>query len=628
MTWRIANDFRAAPAPYLLCRPEVHALTGYTRRLLYLREERKIACFSYSTHQANWLFLLSIADGAVERYDLPGHEKGSHGAALGADGNIYAITHAGGLHRFRVRERRWETLPHRLPEGEMPWDAIGGPDGTIYFGTYPHTIFGRYDITTGELFLHPNTDPTGKYLFDFRALPDGRIACRGIGEFKHRIVFDPRQRSFERTRIEMPIKPAFQISDPEQDGLPSGVVPEGDERLVTRLLPGGPRLGVASPSGRICRINAQGVATPLRDDLPRGELWTLLAGVDERTLVGVGFLAHWFIYDSVSDSLRCGRLPSRSPDTNTYYYFTVPDDRWIVGGHYSQQNAFRADQQSGAWEDSSGMICRVPGEPTASISLHGKAYLGIYIDALLLEYDPNRPFAYGVNPRELLQVGHHQNRPRGMATDGRRIYMTSWAEYCTIGGAITVYEPRTREHTVHEHVVPDQNLDAIAYDPVTDRLIGGTYRWGDSDSFPPKTPTALVFAWDTGSARTVATVAPWNDADLIQVRGVLPGGIAVAQRVSDGEIALIDTRTFRVVHRGPFPLEGLRALCVTPDKRVYGIAAEGLFQWLPPASADAPHVVQPLARLPGALYLAAPTPGRFILATATAIYRLDLHGSP
>ncbi|MBI2441053.1 MAG: hypothetical protein HYV35_06745 [Lentisphaerae bacterium] len=624
MTWRIANEFPDSPAPRLLCRPETQALAGYTRRLLYLRAERRIACFTYSSAgPANWLFLLSLADGSVERYEVPRHEKGSHGAALGADGNIYTVTHQGGMHRFIARDCLWETLPHRLPEGEMPWDAIGAPDGAIYFGTYPHTIFGRYDLARGELFLHPNTDPTGKYLFDFRVLADGRIACRGLGERKHRIVFDPRTRTFERTPIEMDIKQAYQISDPEQDGLPAGIVPEGDERLVTRLLPGGPRLGVASPSGRICRIDARGVATPLRDDLPRGELWTLLAGTDERTLVGVGYLAHWFIYDPVADTLRCGQLPGRSPDANSYYYFTVPDDRWIVGGHYSQQNAFRADQQTGAWEDSNGMICRVPGEPTASVSLHGKAYLGIYIDALMLEYDPQQPFAYGVNPRELLQAGHHQNRPRGMATDGERIYMTSWREYCSIGGALTVFDPRTGAHTVHERVVPDQNLDAIACDPATGRVIGGTYRWGDSDSFPPKTPTALVFAWDPASARTVATVAPWDDADLIQVRVVLPGGIAVAQRVSNGEIALIDTRTFLVLYRGSFPLEGLRALCVTPDARVYGLAAQGLFQWLLPAAEGAPHTVRPLAHLPGALYLAVPVPDRFILATATAIYRFD-----
>lgn len=146
---------RATP----LCRPEARTLLGYTRRILHVKEERRLGVFSFSNGgDANWLFLISIDDGTAERYDVPNDEQASHGAALGSDGNIYELTFGERLHKFDVGRRRWETLCRPLPAGERPWDAIGAPNGCVYFGTYPSACFGEYCIETGEVFLREQVE--------------------------------------------------------------------------------------------------------------------------------------------------------------------------------------------------------------------------------------------------------------------------------------------------------------------------------------------------------------------------------------------------------------------------------------------------------------------------------------
>ena len=78
MTIPSSSDWRQSPAvvpateplpkPKLLARPEAPTLTGYTRRPLHVKGENCLAVFSYSGAGAsNWLFLISIADGSVQR---------------------------------------------------------------------------------------------------------------------------------------------------------------------------------------------------------------------------------------------------------------------------------------------------------------------------------------------------------------------------------------------------------------------------------------------------------------------------------------------------------------------------------------------------------------------------------
>ena len=474
----------AEPTVELLCRPEARTLLGYTRRILHLKQEKKLALLSFSYGgPANWLFLISTEDGETERYAVPADEQASHGAALGCDGNIYAVTFMQYLHRFDVEKRRWTTLCRPLDEGERPWDAIGAPNRCIYFGTYPNACFGEYDIDSGKIELWRHVAPRAKYADSFSILPDGRIKCRAWGPETFYVTFDAETREFVQ------------------------------------------------------------------------------------------------------------RMPG-------------------------QQNLFRVEVEGGAWEEAPSMIARVTGEPMCALGFKGKVYLGIYVRCLLLVYDPEMPFAYGKNPREIAEIGHEQLRPRGFATDGERVYMVSHANYSTLGGALTTLEPETEEVRVFRHVVRDQKPTSLVYDPLTGYLFGGTYRWGDCDSHPPTCESAAIFVWDPRGEQTVGEYMPWPGADQIVVRGVLPGGVLVAQR--DTEVALFHTATLEEIGCGAFPGGGLRTLLCLEDGRVYGLTAQYLFRW----DVEEEQIVV-LASV-DMKFLAIPEPGCFILATDNAVYRLDL----
>ena len=71
------------PEPTLLGTPRTRTLLGYMRRPLHLPDGNTMALFSFSgSGTANWLFLIDLRDLSSQRYEMPNHDVGSHGAAF------------------------------------------------------------------------------------------------------------------------------------------------------------------------------------------------------------------------------------------------------------------------------------------------------------------------------------------------------------------------------------------------------------------------------------------------------------------------------------------------------------------------------------------------------------------
>ena len=104
------------PKPELLGTPHTRTLLGYTRRPLHLADGHRMALFSYSASgTANWLFLVDVCDLSFRRHAIPNHDIASHGAALGADGDIYIMPYclAGSrLHRWDLAENQLTAVAH------------------------------------------------------------------------------------------------------------------------------------------------------------------------------------------------------------------------------------------------------------------------------------------------------------------------------------------------------------------------------------------------------------------------------------------------------------------------------------------------------------------------------------
>jgi hypothetical protein len=112
----------------------------------------------------------------------------------------------------------------------------------------------------------------------------------------------------------------------------------------------------------------------------------------------------------------------------------------------------------------------------------------------------------------------------------------------------------------------------------------------------------------------VETLTPWPGADVTSVLGVSSDGILVA--ASGQEVALIQTATREILYQGTWPLGPPRKLRRGGDGFCYVLSDGVLHRW------DlAQNVLTPVAGSPGCIFLTEPSPGTWLLANRTSVYR-------
>lgn len=598
------------PRPKLLATPEVRTLVGYTRRVLHLHDGYTLAVFSFSdSGMANWLFLIDSRDLSVRKYDMPNHDVGSHNAALGADGNIYFMPHATGrAYKFDTKSRQFSALPNiALPPGELTWDAIGDSRGdAIYFGTYPNACLVKYDIASGKAEIHPHVVPDATYVNSFSEDVSG-IHC---------LAWSPGSHWLTISRKDFSVRPGSAPSAVPAFDAPTIVPPGESVRYPTKV--GGRRFGIGWPSGRLLEFMQGGKAIERGNAQAPAELW-FLEPVGDNVLVGISHYGALFRFDLATNRFTRGSLPNLAPAANAIQYLETVTPQCVIGSNYSQQNLFRIDPQSGSLQMFNSMIARVPGESSCAIGFGGKAYIGVYIDAVILEYDPARSFEFEKNPGELIAMHDHydQTRPRDVATDGRHVFFTSNNEYGKLGGAIGEVDPATGHVDVYPHPVKDQNLPSIAYDEKTRTFWLSSDRWGQQHSAPPTQPTAVLAQWSPKTHKVVRTIAPWQPVDETQVLGCSDDGILVAAAV--GQIALIDTASAKVLWQGAAPAWPISKIHRGADGNYYLLAGSVLYRWR-----FDKNTLTPLAITDGCNFLTEYLPGCWALANSASIYRVDI----
>lgn len=614
----IARDLATLPKAEVLGSPQVRTLLGYTRRPLHLPDGHTMALFSFSlSAPANWLFLIDCRDLSVERFAMPHNDIGSHGAALGADGNIYVMSYGTGRACcFNVEKRTFTELPCDIPEGQYAWDAIGGKNGRIYFGTYPGAWFGEYDpvTTKWEIWKQPVADT--KYVGEMSALPDGRIAFRANGPADVRMAFNPETRQF--ATFDPASVAAPQVATP---ALPPQTDP--DDSFETPVQSEGRWFTVSRVSSQLIEVSQNVAPKTLGVLNARAETLWWLKG-QPGAITGVSYYGALFRYDLATGQLQQGQLDNLAAGGNSVMFVEAVTPECVVGANYSQQNLFTVNPRSGEVRAELGKIARVPGEAMCAVGVHGIAYLGIYVQSVVARFDPAQPTVYGENPKELAQFGpqYQQTRPRAAVTDGSRVYLSSDSDYNHLGGALIVHEPATGTFEVYHHLIQDQNLPSLAWDADQQLLWGGTDRWGQMRSAPPTQESALIYAFDPEKRAVVYTAVPWPGADLVMVNGITREGVLLATQ--GASVACIDTTSREVLYQGEWPSElGGAAtptrLCRGSDGFSYFVNAGVMYRW-----DSAANTVEPMATAPEAGMLTESEPGVWVLSSATTIYRLRL----
>lgn len=445
--------------------------------------------------------------GGFERVGIPVRVGGLMGCVVGPNGrggealyfNFNQVS--GKLFLVQVDPDSGEARQFNAPEGPGAWALIAGADGKIYLGTWDGGLILRFDPQHADQGLEVvgKPSPTETYLWQFDQGKDGRLyACTYP---QARIVsFDPQTGGLEDLGRMHPT---------EMYARSIAVGPNGKVYVGIGTSKGD--LVVFDPATRTHRsllpanlAGAQGwktVAVSRRSDgNVYAEFGTNLMRLDDETVVPVQAAPErspMKLRDGrIVTSFDRGRFTLQDPKTKqvverTFKYAGNGDHIFVVGIGPSNcvygstampLEVFRFDPRLNRSEH----LGHMPGgEVYSMLEYERKLYLCYYGGAVMNLYDPAKPFwKYGTgadaNPVSFGGVGDGHLRPRAMVygPDGL-IFVGSEPPYGELGGAIGVWDPnQNRTIDNFRHVVTNQSIVSLAWEPETGLLFGGSGNYG------------------------------------------------------------------------------------------------------------------------------------------------------
>lgn len=130
---------------------------------------------------------------------------------------------------------------------------------------------------------------------------------------------------------------------------------------------------------------------------------------------------------------------------------------------------------------------------------------GTYTAAGINVYDTTKPIEPGVNPRPRIYVGHEQDRPIAMVRAGDKLAIGTFPTPARLGGALALLDPATMELEVHDNIIHNQSIYALAH---RDGLLyGGSGITGGLGVDPTETEGKL-FVFDPATGEVVFSTVP------------------------------------------------------------------------------------------------------------------------
>ncbi|MEO3796002.1 hypothetical protein ABGB14_37895 [Nonomuraea sp. B10E15] len=512
--------------------------------------------------------------------ELPG-SSGGWGITQAADGTVYAGTYPNGhLYSFKPGQEQATDLGQVVPGELYAYGLQAGEDGKIYGGTYPGAK--AFSYTPGEGFRDLGVMVEGQqYTPDVAVDTDRQLLWAAVGSAGHLIRLDL------ATGEKRDIWPEALRGDPSY---PYDLNLVAGKLFVKRSK--GQALVLDPDSGEVL---ADGFAMSSRGTTKVAEggyvyftsgteLWRYDLAADRPEAVpgvasggagvGWGFVdgtlyaaignynGDAFSYDPSTGASQRFKLPFPYQPIDINNVTAGPDGR-IYTNLYINGNVAVLDPATGKVTQL-GRAAQTDGW----FWKDGKLYLGTYPNGAIMHYDPARPFVTGTNPRELFRlIGDGQNRPVAFAAAGSEVYIGSTPDYGLWGGALTVYDETSGEHTVRRAPVADQGVTSLAV--LGDTLWGGTSIYGGGGT-TPKATDAKVFTYDLASGEKRSEHTPVPGAKSITA--LVKGSDGLLWGLADGTVFIMDPATARVVKRVKLPAgyTGVSdELHVNPDEHVY-----------------------------------------------------------
>lgn len=558
--------------------------------------------------------VLNVLDGEngelVNSFDLDGSE-GAWGLTVAPNGDVYMTSHNSAyLYRYTPGDDRVERFDVPSPEIVL-YSPTYDEQGRIYFGSYPNAKVLMFDPATEE-FRDYGTVAEGANWLRSVSYSEGKIYA-GAGIPAHLIEIDAETGEMNEIMLPEEYKNSDDVYDvdvingkifarimpdytllvydiasgewikevPYTLGL--GVSPEGPDQKVYF------RTNTKSESlAQDQNMHVYDLETNELTDTgftmfgaPRSLGWFELDDPEfpGKTLVGLNSRGHLTYYNPATGKTNLIHSDAVGIPNELRSIETGPNGNIFVGGYLSPQGAAVYNPDTNEITDLPGM-----SQVEGMTAHEGKMYFGKYPAATMFEYDPNQPWEYGTNPRELfsLQEEHEQDRPFAMISAGENLAIGTVPISGRLGGALTLYDSETEEYEVFRNIVEDQSVSSLAYKD--DLIYGGTRIWGGLGVDPTATEGKL-FIFDQEQNKKVWEGVPVTGEKAVSAltfdeEGYLWG-------LTSGTIFKFDPESQSVVlEKEIFPNDdGIyhygRGMAYQEDGYIYGTTMGKVFQFDP-----------------------------------------------
>ncbi|MFI5490395.1 hypothetical protein [Micromonospora echinaurantiaca] len=534
-------------------------------------------------------------------FELP-DSSGGWGITQSDDGTVYAGSYPN-AHVYRIDPATSAVTDLGAPVAGQTvlYGFRPGRDGRIYGGTYPGSHVFSYSPTEGFR-DYGSMYPGQHYAIDVAVDPDREVLWAAVGTGGHLIRLD--LRTGEKRDI-WPAELQGDVNHPYDINLVGGRLfvkrsklqalvldPDTGAVLADNFTISSRGISGLAPDGRTVYFTsgtslwhydlATDTLGPVRDaggaEVRSGGPGVGFGFLDGRLHALIGnYFGDALWYDPTTGANERFKLPFPHQPIDINNITTAPDGR-VYTNLYINGNLSALDPATGT-ATNLGRIGQADG-----FGWHdGIMYQGVYPNASVHAYDPNKPFRAGTNPRELfrLQADHGQNRPVAFADAGTAMYIGSTPDYGMFGGALTRYDYTTGQHTVQRDIVPDQGVISLAV--VGDTLWGGSSINGGGGTTPRATE-ARLFTVDLDTGAVTDRGVPVPGASSVTSLAAGPDGRLWG--LADNTLFVVDPISGALVRRVTLPgrYGGVQDdLFVNPDEHVY-VSLDGYLLRVDPLS--------------------------------------------
>jgi len=514
---------------------------------------------------AGRLFLVAVdpTTGRAEQWFSP-QDSGGWATVLGPDRKVYLGTFGQGLILCfdpARPEAGVQVIGRPSPTESYIWQLVVGQDKKLYGCTYPSAKLVSYDPASGTMEDLGRMSRTEMYARSLAAGSDGKVYV-SVGT----------------------VNPDLVMYDPSAKQHRSLLKPEWQEVGGVSVLQGAAGKVYAQVSGRRSKTEN---ATSLLYRVESGGLTP-----DDRPEYPVQRLRDGRIVSDVEVGSEVGRLVIRDPKTNQastvefryqcegigIFMVGAGPEGCIYGSTAMPLEVFRYDPKKRASQHLGNMP---GGEVYSMIEDAGKLYLCYYGGSVMNLYDPKNPaWNWGTkpecNPRSFGSLGDGHLRPRAMIRGPEgMIYIGSHPPYGQLGGAMAVWDPKQNKVIEnYRHLVKNQSIVALAYEPQSGLIFGGSGNYGGGGTQPTETE-AKFFASDPRKKEKVFEDALVPGAQSYAAMCAARGRVFVAIGTN---LYAFDPKSMAVARRIALPGDQVEiSLGLHRDGLLYGLCSAGIY---------------------------------------------------